>query len=525
MTDPPPDGGGAVIAMTSALKDAGVRPEEVEYVVAHGTGTPAGDVSETVAIKRIFGDHAYSLAVTSPKSMTGHTTCAAGALNLLAAVGAIRDGVVSPTINYEHPDPELDLDFVGNEAVRARGQGRPDQRVRVRGHQRGAGRAGAGTGRRVSSMSRWTTLDRIVSVEVGRTATAIRNVPNTLAIFDSHFPRFPVLPGVLILGSLGALAGELLERETGRPWRLAGADRVGFRHFVQPGDQVELTVTLKQRDDAEALLSRRGDGRRSRRHTGAQAAGGAAMTGAGGRRVVVTGIGLLTPLGIGAEESWEPLLAGRSAVGPIQAYDASSLRTQLGAELPESRPRAVRRPPRAADDDSLRHAGERGRRCWRCATAASSSATMPMDASALFTASGKEISEPEHFEQVAVHVRDSAGGVDMRKFGELALSEVHPLFYIEGLQGASLFYISDAFSLRGTNTFFAGGAEAGLTALGRGVPRRSSRRGGRRAGRRRGRPDLLVEHVEDRLAGVDHRAQPPSGRRLPARTIAIVTEP
>jgi 3-hydroxyacyl-[acyl-carrier-protein] dehydratase len=104
-------------------------------------------------------------------------------------------------------------------------------------------------------MSRWTTLDRIVSVEVGRTATAIRNVPNTLAIFDSHFPRFPVLPGVLILGSLGALAGELLERETGRPWRLAGADRVGFRHFVQPGDQLRLTVTLKQRDDAEALLS------------------------------------------------------------------------------------------------------------------------------------------------------------------------------------------------------------------------------------------------------------------------------
>lgn len=117
MTDPPPDGGGAVIAMTSALKDAGVRPEEVQYVVAHGTGTPAGDVSETVAIKRTFGDHAYSLAVTSPKSMTGHTTCAAGALNLLAAVGAIRDGVVSPTINYEHPDPELDLDFVGNQAV------------------------------------------------------------------------------------------------------------------------------------------------------------------------------------------------------------------------------------------------------------------------------------------------------------------------------------------------------------------------------------------------------------------------
>ena len=104
-------------------------------------------------------------------------------------------------------------------------------------------------------MSRWTTLDRVVSVEPGASASAIRNVPNTLAIFDSHFPRFPVMPGVLILGSLGALAGVLLEEETGKPWRLAGADRVGFRHFVQPGDQMELTVKLKDRSDSEATLS------------------------------------------------------------------------------------------------------------------------------------------------------------------------------------------------------------------------------------------------------------------------------
>jgi 3-hydroxyacyl-[acyl-carrier-protein] dehydratase len=104
-------------------------------------------------------------------------------------------------------------------------------------------------------VSRWTTLDRIVSVEAGSSATALRNVPNTLAIFDSHFPRFPVMPGVLILGSLGALAGVLLEEETGRAWKLAGAERVGFRHFVQPGDQMELTVTLKSRDDSEAILS------------------------------------------------------------------------------------------------------------------------------------------------------------------------------------------------------------------------------------------------------------------------------
>jgi 3-hydroxyacyl-[acyl-carrier-protein] dehydratase len=104
-------------------------------------------------------------------------------------------------------------------------------------------------------VSRWVTLDRIVSLEPGTRASAIRNVPNTLAIFDSHFPRFPVLPGVLILGSLGALAVRLLEEETSRRWQLAGGGQIGFRHFVQPGDQMELTVELKERSDDEAILS------------------------------------------------------------------------------------------------------------------------------------------------------------------------------------------------------------------------------------------------------------------------------
>ncbi len=104
-------------------------------------------------------------------------------------------------------------------------------------------------------MSRWVTLDRIVSLEPGTRASAIRNVPNTLAIFDSHFPRFPVMPGVLILGSLGALAARLLEEETGRRWRLAGGGQIGFRHFVQPGDQMEIAVELKERSDDAATLS------------------------------------------------------------------------------------------------------------------------------------------------------------------------------------------------------------------------------------------------------------------------------
>jgi 3-oxoacyl-[acyl-carrier-protein] synthase II len=116
MTDPPPDGGGGVLAMTTALREAELTPADVDYVVAHATSTPAGDVSETIAIKRVFGDDVRRIVVTSPKCMTGHTTCAASALNLLAGIYAMRDGVVSPTINVDNQDPECDLDCVPNEA-------------------------------------------------------------------------------------------------------------------------------------------------------------------------------------------------------------------------------------------------------------------------------------------------------------------------------------------------------------------------------------------------------------------------
>lgn len=115
MTDPPPDGGGAVIAMNAALREAGLTPGDVDYVVAHATSTPAGDISETTAIKRVFGDDSSKFVVTSPKSMTGHTTCAASALNLMAGIYAMRDGVVSPTINVDNQDPDCDLDCVPNE--------------------------------------------------------------------------------------------------------------------------------------------------------------------------------------------------------------------------------------------------------------------------------------------------------------------------------------------------------------------------------------------------------------------------
>jgi 3-oxoacyl-[acyl-carrier-protein] synthase II len=120
MTDPPPDGSGPDIAMKNALRESGLAIEDIDHVVAHGTGTPGGDVSETIAIKRVFGDHAKKLAVNSNKSMTGHTTCAAGALSLMTALLAMRDGVIAPTINLDNPDPELDLDYVPNQAREAK---------------------------------------------------------------------------------------------------------------------------------------------------------------------------------------------------------------------------------------------------------------------------------------------------------------------------------------------------------------------------------------------------------------------
>ena len=113
---PEPSGQGAARAMQRALRDAEVELEQVDYVVAHGTSTPLNDATETKAIRAAFGDHADRLAVSSNKSMIGHTLGAAGAMSALAAALAIRDGIVPPTINYETPDPACDLDYVPNVA-------------------------------------------------------------------------------------------------------------------------------------------------------------------------------------------------------------------------------------------------------------------------------------------------------------------------------------------------------------------------------------------------------------------------
>ncbi|HEX4519301.1 MAG TPA: beta-ketoacyl-ACP synthase II [Gaiellaceae bacterium] len=116
LAQPEPEAEGVAAMMSSALERAGVAPERVGYLNAHGTSTPLGDIAETKAIKNVFGAHAYKLAVSSTKSMMGHTFGAAGAIESIMCILALRDGVLPPTINYRNPDPDCDLDYVPNEA-------------------------------------------------------------------------------------------------------------------------------------------------------------------------------------------------------------------------------------------------------------------------------------------------------------------------------------------------------------------------------------------------------------------------
>ena len=114
ITEPHPEGMGAALAMKAAVRDGKINNEQVGYINAHGTSTPVGDRAETLAIKKVFGDHAYKLAVSSTKSMIGHLLGAAGAIEAIASVQALVSGVLPPTINLEDPDPELDLDYIPN---------------------------------------------------------------------------------------------------------------------------------------------------------------------------------------------------------------------------------------------------------------------------------------------------------------------------------------------------------------------------------------------------------------------------
>ncbi len=116
ITAPAPNGTGAIQAIKMAMKDAGLKPEDVDYINAHGTSTPLNDLNETQAIKSAFNSHAYNLLISSTKSMTGHLLGAAGAVELICTALALKEGIVPPTINYDFPDPECDLNYVPNVA-------------------------------------------------------------------------------------------------------------------------------------------------------------------------------------------------------------------------------------------------------------------------------------------------------------------------------------------------------------------------------------------------------------------------
>ncbi len=117
ITAPDPKGEGVILAMTKALKAAGIKPEDVDHINMHGTSTPLGDIAETNTIKKVFGDHAKKINLNSTKSMHGHTLGAAGAIESIAALLSIYHGMIPPTINIEDQDPECDLNYTANEAV------------------------------------------------------------------------------------------------------------------------------------------------------------------------------------------------------------------------------------------------------------------------------------------------------------------------------------------------------------------------------------------------------------------------
>ena len=116
---PDPEAAGAIRVMAGALRNAGASPTDIHYINAHGPGTVIGDPSETKAIKAVFGDHAYSVPVSSTKSMVGHALGGAGTIEAMACVKTIENGIIHPTINYEVPDPDCDLDYVPNVAREA----------------------------------------------------------------------------------------------------------------------------------------------------------------------------------------------------------------------------------------------------------------------------------------------------------------------------------------------------------------------------------------------------------------------
>jgi 3-oxoacyl-[acyl-carrier-protein] synthase II len=191
-------------------------------------------------------------------------------------------------------------------------------------------------------------------------------------------------------------------------------------------------------------------------------------------RVAITGIGLITALGVGTDATWGALVDGRSGIGPIQGFDPASLRTQIAAEIPDFDPTQF------ANKRVLRNMTRNDQFGLAGAAAAVADSGLAMDEqdsvrAALFVGGNKEISDPNHVLEATLAARNPDGSVDMVRFGESAMRTAYPLFFVQGLQAASLFYISQAYGLKGANTYFSGTAESGAVAIGRAF--RAIRRG------------------------------------------------
>jgi 3-oxoacyl-[acyl-carrier-protein] synthase II len=192
-------------------------------------------------------------------------------------------------------------------------------------------------------------------------------------------------------------------------------------------------------------------------------------------RVVISGVGLVTPLGTGTEVTWQALIAGKSGVDRLRGFDASSLRTQLGAEIQDFDPTQF-----VAQRRILRNMTRNDQLAVAGAALAIRDAGWVLedgdgDRAGLFIGGNKEISEPSKVLDAVLVSRNADGSTDMARMGTEGAEQFYPLFYVEGLQAAALFYISQAHGLRGTNTYFAGTGDASMTAIGRAY--RAVRRG------------------------------------------------
>ena len=253
ITSPAPQGEGGARAMAQALDDAGVTPDQVDYINAHGTSTSLNDSCETAAIKTVFGPRAYEIAVSSTKSMTGHLLGAAGAVEAVLCAQALRDGAVPPTINYREADPACDLDYV----MRARAACLCATRCPTRWGLAATTpacclRNGRAKMLKLDSNQIANVLphrfplamvDRIVDGEAGEWARGIKCVSVADPAFMGHFPQYHVMPGVLIIEALAQVAAVAmlsLPQNSGRIGFLGSVNKARFRRQVTPGDVLTL---------------------------------------------------------------------------------------------------------------------------------------------------------------------------------------------------------------------------------------------------------------------------------------------